>query len=203
MPFYLAQWDLPLRPTIFSSTRRSSSYFNKTNLEDTQCRTPITTLLLSWRSVVQSRWMGSLMTPSSWGYFLSLWRIRPSFRFWTRMLIRSLRGMVSPRHSYASIFLPRRPPDSGMISPPSLKWRVSLFMRHGSCSKSSNGSAPIMESRIGCWCKRSPIVFNNRWRSQLMQPPEALLWPNPWMKPSNYLKIWHPTSIIGQVNGPP
>jgi len=38
-----------------------------------------------------------------------------------------------------------------MISPPFLKWKVSLFMRHGSDSKSSNGTAAIIASQIGCW----------------------------------------------------
>ena len=142
-----------------------------------------------WRSVTRSRWTGSPMMPSGWGYFLSLWRIRPSLGFWTQMQIRSLLGMVSLRHSYASIFLPGRPPNTGTISPPSLKWRVSFFMRDGSNSKWSNGSDHTMASQIGCWRKRSTMVFNNRWRSHLMWPLEVLLWPNPSMKPGNYLKI--------------
>ena len=50
--------NLLLRLTIFKSTRRSSSYFNKTNLEDTHWRILITTLLLSRRSMKRSRWMG-------------------------------------------------------------------------------------------------------------------------------------------------
>jgi len=141
------------------------------------------------------------MMSSDWGYFLSLWRIRLSLSFWIWMSIHSQLWIVSPRRSYESISLPGRLPDSGMTSPPSLKWRVSLFMKHGNGSKNSNGSAPISASRIGCWSKHSTMVFNNRWRSLLIRPPELLLCPNPSMKPSNYLKIWHRTTTIRQANG--